>query len=222
METLLYFAGLLLVIVAQSKVQGAYRKYSKIMTASNLTGADTARKMLKEHGITDIEVVQSRGGTLSDHYDSRKKIVALSPENYNTNSIAAVSVAAHEVGHAIQHNVGYKMIDVRNAILPSAIIAGNMSWIVIVLGLVFSITSLLYVGIGMLGVIATFQLVTLPVEFDASKRALANLEQGNYLYSDELVGAKSMLRAAAFTYVAGLLNTVFQLVRLIMASNRRR
>lgn len=218
----LYFAGIAIVLFAQFKIQGTYKKYKKVPAESTATGAEVARRILESNGITDVTVVQTEGGTLSDHFDPKKKIVALSPDIYNDNSIASIAVAAHEVGHAIQHHVGYKMIDVRNAILPFAITAGNISWVVIILGFAFGYFPLMFVGIGLFSVVALFQLVTLPVEFDASKRALKILQDGNYLYEDEVVGAKAMLRAAAFTYVAGLINTILQILRLVLISNRRR
>ena len=164
----------------------------------------------------------SQNGILSDHFDPKKNTVNLSPKVYNDPSIASLAIAAHEVGHAIQYAENYSMISLRNSILPFAIVSGNLGWIAAIIGLASGLESLFYIGVIMLLVIATFQLITLPIEFDASKRALVQLETGNYISFDEKADVKSMLSAAAFTYVAALLSTIFQILRLFLIANNRR
>lgn len=210
----------LLGIVAQTRVRGTYEKYKQIPAHTQMTGAQIARHILDAHGLQDVEVVPGQGAELSDFYDPKRKLVSLSSNIYNTNSIAAVSVAAHEVGHAIQHATDYKFIAVRNQLLPMTIVASNLSMILIVVSFLFMSTgwgmSLFWVGIAMYGIVGLFQLVTLPVEFDASNRALRNLEQMNLVQAEDIVGSKKMLNAAAFTYVAAFLATVLNILRLVL------
>lgn len=219
------YAGYGFVIIAaiisfasQMFVQSSYQKFSKIATLSGKSGADVARMILNDHGISDVNVVQSSGGTLSDHYDPEKKVVALSPNVFSDTSIASISVAAHEVGHAIQHAESYAFIGIRNKILPLAIISSKLSMIPILLGFFADIPMFFNIGIAMLAVIALFQFVTLPVEFDASRRAVKILNKENILTSSELDGSKKMLTAAALTYVAALLSTVLTMMRYISLS----
>lgn len=208
-------------LAAQMYVQSSYQKYSKISTLSGVTGADIARRILRDKNITDVQVVQSNKGELSDHYDPTKKIVALSPKVYQDHSIASISVAAHEVGHAIQHAESYAFIGIRNKVLPAAIIASKFSMIPIMLGFFADSPLFFNIGIAMLGIIALFQFVTLPVEFDASRRAVKILNQEQILTGSELSGSKKMLTAAALTYVAALLGTVLSIMRYIsMRGNR--
>ncbi len=216
----LYIAAIVLVMWSQAKVQGAYKHFSTVQTEKHLTGATVARQILDRNGLSGVQVQVSQNGLLSDHFDPRTNIVNLSPKVYNEDSIASVAVAAHEVGHAIQFAENYSFIGVRNALLPVAIVSGNLAWFVIIIGLVLSQPTILYVGIAMLGVIALFQLVTLPVEFDASGRALRILSSEGFISEDEGADAKAMLRAAAFTYVAALLATVLQILRLVLLSGR--
>lgn len=219
MEFLLYIFAIVVMIVAQSSVDNAYRRYRTIKAGCNYTGEEVARMILDNNGLNHVIVEQSRGGTLSDHFDPKANVVRLSPDVYNGRSIASVAVAAHECGHAIQHATKYFAIDIRNAILPFAVVSGNLGWTAIVLGLLASYNPLINVGIIMLLVIATFQVVTLPIEFDASNRALKILENG-YLEYDEVDDAKKMLKAAAFTYVASLISTLVNLLRVILIRNR--
>lgn len=211
----------LISLFAQMYVKSNYSKYKEIATYRNMTGAQVARYILDNNGLQDVEIVQSSGGELSDHYDPTKKIVALSPENYHNASIAAVSVSAHEVGHAIQHATGYKFIALRNKLLGPAIIASKFSQIAIVIGIASRVTNLLDIGIIMIGVIALFQIVTLPVEFDASARALKIIKSENLVDDSEYSGAKSMLTSAALTYVAAVLGTLINLLYFIVLRNRR-
>lgn len=221
LEIALILGAFVLSLIAQSGVTSAYKKYSQISTAQSLTGAQVAQQILSDHGIYDVQVVMHNGGTLSDHYDPRKKIVALSPNIYEDNSIASVAVAAHEVGHAIQHKEQYAGIKMRDAVLPLAMTSSRLAWTVIFISLFTGLVGLMYVGIAMIAVIGVFQLVTLPVEFNASKRAL-NILSNKYLDENDLSGAKKMLNAAAFTYVAAFLGTLAQMVRLILMSRRSR
>jgi len=219
-QMILYFAAVILVIWAQTKVTGVYAHYSRVQSEKHITGAQVARQILDSHGLHHVEVQMSQNGVLSDHFDPRSNVVNLSPKVYNEDSIASVAVAAHEVGHAIQFAENYSFIGIRNKLLPVAIVSGNLGWFVIIIGLISRFMPIFYLGLAMLGMIALFQLVTLPVEFDASGRALAILRNDGYLSEDEGADAKSMLRAAAFTYVAALLATLMQILRLVMMTQR--
>ena len=206
----LYFLILISVViamVAQYKVKSTYSKYSRVRSDLGLTGAQT---------------VQRVSGSLTDHYDPRTKTVNLSETVYNKTSVAAVGVAAHECGHAIQHDVGYAPLLIRNTIAPVVNIASSLSWIFIAAGLFFGMSpTLIDVGIIMFSLAVLFELITLPVEFNASGRALTILSDSGMLYPDETAGAKKVLSAAAMTYVASALTAVLQLLRLIMLFGRR-
>lgn len=222
MDILLYLLAIGLVLWAQFKVKGAYNHFSTVRNDKSLTGKDVARQILDSHGLRNVEVLMSQNGLLSDHFDPKKNTVNLSPNVYNQPSIASIAIAAHEVGHALQYAENYSMIGVRNALLPFAIVSGNLGWVAAIIGLAAGLESLFYIGILMLIVIAAFQLITLPIEFDASKRALAQLEGGNYISVDESADVKSMLSAATMTYVAALISTIFQILRLLLIANNRR
>lgn len=222
MENLLYFAAIALVLWAQFKVKNVYAHFATVQTRRHRSGADVAKAILISKGLNHVEVLMSQNGVLSDHFDPKTNTVHLSPKVYQDSSIASVSIAAHEVGHAIQYAEQYRLIGVRNTILPIAIVSGHLAWIVAIIGLSSNITSLFWLGIGMLMVIASFQLVTLPIEFDASARALKLLSSEGIIDEEELSDSKSMLSAAAFTYVAALVATLMQILRLLMVSNRRR
>jgi uncharacterized protein len=221
MEYILLFGAMILVMWSQSKVKGKYEQYSRVAADTHYSGAQIATMILKRKGIYDVQVEMGQG-LLSDHYDPKAKIVRLSPDVYNTNSIAALSIAAHEVGHAIQHAENYGGIALRNTILPAAIISGHLAWGVILIGLFAGLDILFFAGIAMLGVIALFQTVTLPVEFDASSRAITLLSNMDILNGEELTYAKDMLSAAALTYVAALIATLAQIMRLFLLRGRRR
>jgi uncharacterized protein len=221
MEYILLFGAMFLVMWSQSKVKGKYEQYSRVSAETHYTGAQIASMILKRKGIYDVQVEMGQG-LLSDHYDPKAKIVRLSPDVYNTNSIAALSIAAHEVGHAIQHAENYGGIALRNTILPAAIISGHLAWGVILIGLFAGLDILFFAGIAMLGIIALFQTVTLPVEFDASSRAITLLSNMDILNGEELTYAKDMLSAAALTYVAALIATLAQIMRLFLLRGRRR
>lgn len=221
MDMILYLAAFLLVLWSQIKVQSAYSRYRQILTIRRYTGAQTARKILDNQGLYDVRVEIAQGGMLSDHYDPKARVVRLSPDIYSKDSIASVAVAAHECGHAIQHAENYGFIALRNSILPAAMVSSQLSWIVLLLGLFFSSSGLFYTGIIMLGCVALFQLVTLPVELDASRRALRLVTEEGMIVAEERNDAKAMLSAAAFTYVASLISSILQILRLLLIFNRR-
>lgn len=223
---LLLIPGMILAFYAQTKVKSTYEKYSEILASSRRTGRDIARTILSQNGITDVEVVEGEG-FLSDHYDPIKKVVRLSPHNFSEPSVAAISVAAHEVGHAIQHAKGYAPLQMRTAIFPLANIGTMLAWPILLIGLFFmpgvriAGVSLIDVGILLFSFGVAFQLVTLPVEFDASRRALVQLNQLGLVSPDEQAGAKKVLDAAALTYVAAAAAAILQLVRLLILRDRR-
>lgn len=221
MNILLYLIALILVFWAQTKVNGAYARYRNVATRRGYRGFEVAKMILNKYGLYDVQVEMSTGGQLSDHYDPKTNTVRLSKDIYYNDSIASVSVAAHEVGHAIQHATNYSMIALRDKILPIAMISSQMGWTVLFIGLLFTMDFLFYLGVVMLCVIALFQLVTLPVELDASKRALAILSEEGIILSEERTDCQAMLSAAAFTYIASLIATVLQILRLLMRRSRR-
>ncbi len=224
---LLMIPALILAAYAQMKVQRTYRHFSEVPTASGRTGRDIAKAILSSNGITDVEV-EAGEGFLSDHYDPVHKKLRLSPHNYTEATVAAISVAAHECGHAIQHARGYLPLQARTAIFPLANIGTSLSWVFIFAGLFFARgvaiagVSLLDIGILLFSFAVLFQVVTLPVEFDASKRALVQLNQLGLVAPAEQDGAKKVLNAAALTYVAAASAAILQLVRLLILRNDRR
>ncbi len=222
------FEGIIFVILAsvlsmaaQAYVQSSYRKYKAVPTQRGMTGYEVASRIMSSRNITNVNIVPSQGGELSDHYDPTKKVVALSKEIYGGTSIASVSVAAHEIGHVIQHHEGYPFIALRNKILPVALLGNKLGMAAIMLGIFAGLEMFFWVGVIGVGLIALFQLVTLPVEFDASKRALNILQADGYLTQMELPQAKNMLSAAALTYVAALLSTILTILRYVAIFNSR-
>ena len=211
---LLVIIGSLIMIYGQIKVNSAYKRYERIPNSRGITGAMVAREILDRNGLSDIQI-HVVNGKLSDHYNPRNKTINLSREIHDGTSIAALAVASHECGHAIQHLVGYKPLVFRNAILPLCNVGQYLGWIAVFIGLIMGNTSVAWIGVFLMGGILLFQIVTLPVEFDASSRALRILK-ANYLTTDEYSGAKSMLSAAAFTYVAAMLSTVLSLLRIVL------
>jgi Zn-dependent membrane protease YugP len=222
LEDILFFAVIGLALLAQSMVTNSYRRFARIENGRNLTGAQAARDFLQRQGVRDVEIVPING-FLNDHYDPTTKTIRLSKDNYYGNTISAVSIAAHEAGHAIQHAENYAMLVLRNKMIPTVNFANRMLWVVIIGGLLLSIGELVLFGAVLFAVIAVFQLVTLPVEFDASKRALAHLDE-SVLTQEETSGAKKVLFAAALTYVVALLTSIVQVARFltIFAGGRRR
>lgn len=217
----LLIIGMLLSMAASAKMKSTFAVYRKVRSASGLTGAETAQRILRAAGISDVVVVPIQG-SLTDHYDPRTKKLCLSEDVYNRNSLAAVGVAAHECGHAIQHAINYAPLSLRSAIVPVANIGSSLSWPLFFAGLIFSIPSLLTAGILLFSLAVLFQLVTLPVEFNASSRALKMLGSTGILGSDEVRSARKVLFAAAMTYVAALAASVLQLLRLIILAGGRR
>ncbi|MBZ2173928.1 zinc metallopeptidase [Schnuerera sp. xch1] len=217
---LLLMLALILSAYAQYKVSSSFNKYLKVPSRSGYSGREVARIILDRNGLNHVKI-ETIGGNLTDHYDPRSEVLRLSRKVYNGSSLAAVSVAAHEVGHAIQHGEGYFPLILRNNIAPIASISSRFVWILIVLGFVIS-PFLLEVGIILYLAIVLFQVITLPVEFNASKRALLQLEENGVVYSDEIDSSKKVLSAAALTYVAATLVSFIQLLRLLSISGRRR
>jgi hypothetical protein len=218
---LILIPALIISAIAQFKIKSTYNKYEKIYSQKGITGFEVANAILRENNLNDVKVVETKG-KLSDHYDPRSNIIRLSRDVYSGSSIASCSIAAHEVGHAIQHANNYFPITVRDALVPVASFGSKSVWIFVMLGIFLSMPSLVQIGVFLFAGIVLFQIVTLPVEFNASRRALSNLEGFNMLTSEEMKGAKKMLRAAAFTYIAATLVAISQLIRLLALSNRRR
>ncbi|MCP3025873.1 zinc metallopeptidase [Halobacillus sp. A5] len=215
MEIIIYFAIILLVpIWASSKVKRTYKKYSKVPTSSSMTGAEVARKILNDNGIFDVGIEETKG-MLSDHYDPRKKVIRLSSDNYHGRSMSAAAVSAHEVGHAIQDAEEYAFLKFRSALVPAASFGSNTSIFLILGGMLLQMQGLLLIGIVFFAAAVLFQFVTLPVEFDASNRAMGQLVSTGVIRNDEERKTKKVLNAAAFTYVAGALVALAELLRFI-------
>lgn len=212
---ILMLLSILITLIAQVFITISYSKYKKIKNIRGLTGAEVAREILHNHALDNVYVTETRG-YLSDHYDPTRKVIRLSKDIYNGTSIASVSVAAHEVGHAIQDKEGYSFMKFRSAIFPVVSFSSKAGYIAILIGLIFGLANLIWIGIGLEIIILLFQLVTLPVEFNASSRALNEIEKNNFLTKKEYSGGKAMLVAAAFTYVASVLTTLIEIFRLII------
>ncbi len=209
--------AIILVIWAQARVRSSFNEWSQVGTRSGVTAAQVARDILDRHGLTDVPVERVRG-YLSDHYDPQKRVVRLSDSTYSSNSIAAIGVAAHEVGHAIQHELSYTPLQVRNLIWPVARIGDSLGPFLVIIGLIFGGYSgqmLMDIGILLFLGAVLFYLITLPVEFNASSRAVEILETGGYMTREEVAGARKVLNAAALTYVAGAATAIMSLVRLL-------
>lgn len=217
---LLVIAGLLISMIASANVKGTFNKYSKVRSMCGMTGAMAAQKVLQLSGIYDVQI-EHISGSLTDHYDPRTKTLRLSDSTYGSNSVAAVCVAAHECGHAIQHQKSYGPLVLRSTLVPAANFGSTLAWPVFLAGLIFSMRPLLTAGIILFSLAVVFQLVTLPVEFNASSRALKVLESGGILGDTELAGGKKVLGAAALTYVASLAASILQLLRLIILAGGR-
>ena len=218
---ILLIIGAAVCLLASAGVKTTANKYSKVRSASGLTGEQTALRILRAAGINDVQVVPVQG-SLTDHYDPSSRRVCLSESVYNKNSITAIGVAAHECGHAIQHEQNYVPLNVRTAIVPAANIGSQLAWPLFFVGIILSMRPLLTIGIVMFSLAVLFQLVTLPVEFNASSRALKMLEGTGILSPDENKQARSVLTAAALTYVAALASSVLQLLRMIILAGGRR
>lgn len=218
---ILILPALLFGLWAQSQVNSNFSKYSRIGTMRGMTGAQAAEYILRQNGIYDVEV-RHISGNLTDNFNPKNKTINLSDSVYDSSSIAALGVAAHEAGHAVQHAVNYKPIRIREMIIPVTQIGSWLYLPIIMVGFLFSSQALINVGIILFSTLAIFQLVTLPVEFNASDRAIRTLEGSGILYGEEITGAKRVLRAAALTYVAALVSSLAQLLRLILIFGGRR
>lgn len=212
---------LILSMIAQYKVKTTYHKYSKQMSCRGFRAEDAVRRILDSRGLTHVQITRV-AGELTDHFDPRNNVIALSESVYGSTSVAAIGVAAHEAGHAIQHAEGYVPNKVRTAIVPVTQLGSKLSMPLVILGLILGVYPLAYAGILLFGTVALFQLITLPTEFNASRRAMAAIEEGHYLTDDELKGTRKVLTAAASTYVAALFVSLASLLRLILIVNGRR
>lgn len=218
---LLVIAGAVICLIASAKMKSTYAKYQRVRSLSGLTGAQAAERVLRNAGIYDVSI-QRVSGNLTDHYDPRTKTLRLSDAVYNDTSVAAIGVAAHECGHAIQHNISYAPLKLRSVLVPVANIGANLAWPMIILGVIIGwMQPLITFGIIMFSLAVVFQLVTLPVEFDASRRAVKVLGETGILYGDEISHTKKVLTAAALTYVAGAASSILQLLRLILLFGNR-
>ncbi len=216
--------ALIISIYAQIKVSSTFSKYSKVRNAKGLTGADAANWVLAQNGVTGVEV-EHVSGDLIDHFDPRTDVIRLSDSVYSSASVAAIGVAAHEAGHAVQHANGYAPMNIRKALVPITNIGSTLSMPMIFIGLLLPVQYdfVVNLGIALFSLAVLFQVITLPVEFDASRRAIATLEQGGTLCGEELMGAKKVLTAAAMTYLAATFTAVMSLLRLLLiVAGRRR
>lgn len=216
---ILILIGVALSMLASAMVRSSFAKYSRVRNSSGLTGADVAQRILSYAGIAGIKI-HSVSGNLTDHYNPKTGEVALSDSVYGSNSVAAIAVAAHECGHVIQHENGYTPLAIRTALVPVANFGSGASWFVIIAGVIFSIQPLVTIGIVLFSAAVLFQIVTLPVEFNASRRAMRMLVDMGILVEDEKKGAKRVLRAAALTYVAAAAAAILQLLRLVILFGR--
>lgn len=211
--------ALIFSLIAQLMVKGAFSKYSGVRNSRGYTGADAARAILDRNGLSYIRI-EHINGELTDHYDPSANVIRLSDSVYNNDSVAAVGVAAHEAGHAVQYAEGYGPIKVRSAIIPITQFGSNLSTPLVILGIIFSSNVLISAGILLFCTVVLFQAITLPVEFNASGRALKVLREEHFLDDDEMKGAKSVLTAAALTYVAAMFSALASLARLLLIRNR--
>lgn len=221
---MLVLIGVVICLAASAKMRSTFSRYSRIRNHSGMTGREAAEQVLHRAGIYDVRV-EHVSGNLTDHYDPSSKVLRLSDATYGSASVAAVGVAAHECGHAIQHATGYAPLAFRSALVPVANFGSTIAWPLILIGLLFnSQSSVLFLNLGILAfsLAVLFQIVTLPVEFNASSRAIRMLSGNGMLYEDEVQATRKVLTAAALTYVAGAASAILQLLRIILISNSRR
>ena len=224
-----YISGIIILpvfifaIICQAKVKSNFRKYSRVMSRSGITGADAAWRLLQLNGISDVKI-QRVGGTLTDYYDPSRKVICLSSDVFDSKSIAAIGVACHEAGHAVQHANSYFPLKIRNFVIPATKIGSAFGVPLCLIGMFINSTTIAYVGVALYAFVALFQLVTLPVEFNASSRALSTISEYGFLDSEEYKGAKKVLSAAALTYVAALASAIATILRLLLviSGGRRR
>ena len=217
----LVIIAMLLSVFASIGVKSTFAKYEKMKTARGITGAEAARKVLDMNGLQNVRV-ERVSGELTDHFDPRSNVIRLSDSTYSNTSVAAVGVAAHEAGHAVQYAVGYTPIKIRNAIVPVVNIGSSLAMPLFILGLVLNFLNLAYLGVFLFSFALVFQRITLPVELNASARAIKILDSSMILYENEVKPAKKVLKAAAMTYVAAVAATALQLLRLLLILNNRR
>lgn len=221
MSLLLLLLGMVICWWSSYNLKIKYNKYSQLLYSKNVTSEIVANWILKQSGITNIPI-QRVSGVLTDHYDPQAKVLRLSDSVYGSSSMAAIGVAAHECGHAIQDVTGYTPLETRRSLVPVCNLGSRLSMPIIIIGVILGFTGLINIGVILFSLVVVFQLVTLPVEFDASKRACSILETSNRFNTDEISAVKAVLSAAAFTYVASALNSILQLMRFLMMSRRRR
>ncbi len=217
----LVIPALIIALIAQVRVKSTFQKYNGVLNRRQYTGAMVARQILDANGLSNIRLERVRG-ELSDHYDPRAGVIRLSDSTFDSTSVGAIGVAAHEVGHAIQYQVGYLPIKIRSAIIPVTQLGSSLAIPIAILGLIMGMDLLVQVGILLFCAVVVFQLITLPVEFNASRRAMETLSNDHILEGDELIGARRVLSAAAMTYVASLIVAVANLLRLLALRNRNR
>lgn len=221
---MLVIVGVIICLLASAKMRSTFQKYAKVRSHSGMTGREAAEEVLRRAGIYDVRV-ERVAGNLTDHYDPRTKVLRLSDATYGSNSIAAVGVAAHECGHAIQHAQGYVPLKIRGSLVPVANLGSTLAWPLILLGLLFTgESSVMFLNLGVLAfsLAVLFQIVTLPVEFNASNRAIRILGSSGIMYPEEVKDTKKVLSAAALTYVAGAAAAILQLLRIVLLTGRRR
>ncbi len=218
---ILVVPAVILSMIASFRVKGTFNRYRQVANSRNMTGAEVAEYLLKANGIYDVQVARVQG-ELTDHYDPRKKVLRLSDATYSSRSVAAIGVAAHETGHAIQHNVSYGPLALRSYMVPVANLGSQAGPALAILGLVMSWSVLINVGLLLFAAAVLFYLITLPVEFNASKRAIASLEGHSILMGEELKAAKKVLSAAAMTYVASALVAIANFLRLLLLAGNRK
>lgn len=216
-DLIILLPAIIIAAWAQHKVSATFDKYSKVRSINGYSGAEVARMLLDANGLFDVPVEIIKG-RLTDHYDPSRHVMRLSEDVFYGTSVASLGVAAHETGHAVQHKERYSPLIIRNSIVPVVNFSSNASWMIILLGFFMGIRGLVQIGILLFTAVVLFQIITLPVEFNASKRALQLLSTRGILYEDEVIGAKRVLSAAAMTYVAAALTSIAQLIRLILIS----
>ncbi len=218
---ILLIPGIVFAMIAQAKVKSTFAKYSKVYSVRNVQAQQVVGSMLRNQNIYNVRV-QPIGGDLTDNYNPANRTLNLSQSVYGSTSIASIGVAAHEAGHAIQHGTGYKALMMRSFMYPAVKIGSTLAWPIFIFGMIFSFEPLLQIGITAFAITVIFTLVTLPVEFNASNRAVRILETGGYLSTEEVRGARKVLNAAALTYVAAAVSALLQLLRLVLIARRRR
>lgn len=208
-------------VIASAKVNSAFKKYSSVFSVRGLTGAQAAAEVLRYYGISDVEI-HHVSGELTDHYDPKTNVIRLSDKVYNSSSVAAIGVACHEAGHAAQYAQGYSPVKIRTLIYPACSIGSKLGFPLAIIGLIFSFDFLVTLGIAFFGLAVLFQILTLPVEFNASRRAIRVIDEIGVLQGEEIYGARKVLTAAALTYIASLAVSVANLLRLVLLANRKR